>query len=113
MYKDGKYYNQCRFCGEPFERKKSQPRLRVCDDPGCQLRKHIRRKKQLNECSKRSQRSAKLNFDKSRKAKTVCRRCGEDPKPNYFYCNPCLAIMSDRLSGPEDVYWGCDEIKPF
>ncbi len=50
--------------------------------------------------------------------KAKCRRCGKGTSANYFYCPDCHSKVSNKLSGPFEVYapdyftelWGYDDL---
>ena len=35
--------------------------------------------------------------ERTPKGKRICRRCGEDPSPNMFYCKACHDVVSDYV----------------
>jgi len=87
--------------------------------PGCfkaklSKRKHAKRIKYCDSCSKvvknndslriaqkRSKEVYKCARIKPKRSTRICQRCGEDPAPNYFFCPSCHIEVSQQAGDTE------------
>ncbi len=90
---------KCRACGREFVPALYKQSAEYCDDPECRQKKiKISRKLQKSRekhkterkngedcCSMVDRKPVKIRGKSGR----VCRKCGKDPYPNYFYCPIC------------------------
>jgi hypothetical protein len=84
----------CRACGKEFIPAMYKQSAEYCNDPECQKiklkasRRHLKNKTVLKEsdnCNPKTCRQFKEKITSGR----LCRKCGKDPYPNYFYCPIC------------------------
>jgi hypothetical protein len=82
----------CRACGKEFIPAMYKQSAEYCNDPECQKaklkasRRHFKNKIDSKEVENQQafpQLKEKMNSGR------VCRKCGKDPYPNYFYCPIC------------------------
>ena len=98
----------CEFCMDKFEVKGPRWATKCCSKPECQEAKKDKLRSQRRLWQAKDQRKiiTRKNINNGRK----CRNCGGNTEGNYFYCPSCLEEISVHLSGPEEVYFGCDGI---
>lgn len=86
---------KCRACGKEFVPAMYKQSAEYCNDPECRKRKlKISRKYERNieniECEDDSKEKGYRRSNRANKSSgRVCRKCGKDPYPNYFYCPIC------------------------
>jgi uncharacterized OB-fold protein len=85
----------CRACGKEFIPAMYKQSAEYCNDPECQKvklkasRRHLKNKTEvLKEPDHYNQKACRQLKEKMSSGR-VCRKCGKDPYPNYFYCPVC------------------------
>ncbi|MFO8084235.1 MAG: hypothetical protein R6U27_07960 [Desulfobacterales bacterium] len=86
---------KCRACGKEFVPALYKQSAEYCNDPECRKKKITISRKQYkykvvkefedHSAQKEDRRLSKIKKNSGR----VCRKCGKDPYPNYFYCPIC------------------------
>jgi uncharacterized OB-fold protein len=92
---------KCRACGKEFIPAMYKQSAEYCNDPECQKaklkasRRHFKNKTAgdkesdvLIEPDNDNQKACRQLKDKMGSGR-ICRKCGKDPYPNYFYCPIC------------------------
>ena len=85
---------KCRACGKEFIPAMYKQSAEYCNDPECQKaklkssRRHFKSKTELKETDE-SNHKVYRQFKEKMSSGRVCRKCGKDPYPNYFYCPIC------------------------
>ncbi len=84
----------CRACGKEFIPAMYKQSAEYCNDPECQKaklkvsRRHLKNKPVDEDAGDYDQKVCRQLKRKLRSGR-VCRKCGKDPYPNYFYCPVC------------------------
>jgi uncharacterized OB-fold protein len=97
---------KCRACGREFEPSPNKASSAYCSNAECQKAK-LRRPKNVIEFRNDKILKEDMVLKRVKKKKTasgrVCRKCGKDPYPNYFYCPACHKKIHSTESDSEEA----------
>lgn len=81
---------RCKACGNEFLPELYKQSAQYCPNPECQNQKVQNSRRSGNKKIARRKVNRHLNLGKMKQSSVrICRKCGRDAYPNYFYCPVC------------------------